>query len=88
MSIMSIRTTVTLDDDVMDRVKDESRRRGASFKDTLNELLRLALITSANQQQARTPFVIEPLNLGPERPGLNYDDIESLIEYAEGPFHR
>ncbi|HYZ87577.1 MAG TPA: hypothetical protein VE621_24390 [Bryobacteraceae bacterium] len=37
---MSTRTTVTLDDDVLERVKRESRSRGASFRDTLNDLLR------------------------------------------------
>lgn len=84
---MSIRTTVTLDDDVMDRVKDESRRRGASFKDTLNDLLRTALV-DLDKPRDPTPFEIKPLSLGPRRPGLNYDNIESLIEYGEGPFHR
>ena len=46
---MSIRTTVTLDEDVLDRVRRESRSRGASFRDTLNDLLRFALI--AGQQR-------------------------------------
>lgn len=36
---MSIRTTVTLDDDVAARVKRESQSRGALFKHTLNESL-------------------------------------------------
>ena len=36
---MSIRTTVTLDDDVAFRAKQESLTRGASFRDTLNDLL-------------------------------------------------
>ena len=46
---MSIRTTVTLDDDVVARVKRESRSRGASFRDTLNDLLRAALVGIDNQ---------------------------------------
>lgn len=40
---MSIRRTVTLDDDVLDRVRRKSRSRGASFRDTLNDLLRMTL---------------------------------------------
>jgi hypothetical protein len=82
---MSIRTTVTLDEDVLERVKLESRTRGASFRDTLNDLLRVAL---ANQKAPfKRTLKIEPRNLG-QFPGLNYDDVESLIEYSEGPEHR
>jgi hypothetical protein len=83
---MSIRTTVTLDDDVLERVKQESRRRGEAFRDTLNDLLRIALATRQTQT-ARQPFEIKPLSLG-YTPGLNYDDIESLLEYGEGERHR
>ncbi len=43
---MSIRTTVTLDDDVIVRVKRASQSRGASFRDTLNDLLRAALLNA------------------------------------------
>ncbi len=82
---MSIRTTVTLDDDVIQRVKRESRARGASFKETINDLLRAALLEKPKPR--RKPFKIRAMNLG-YRPGLNYDKIEQLIEYAEGPWHR
>jgi hypothetical protein len=82
---MSTRTTVTLDDDVLIRVKEEGRKRGVSFKEALNELLRSAL----NEQPGRSaePFRIEPTNMG-YRPELNYDCTEALLEYGEGPFHR
>jgi metal-responsive CopG/Arc/MetJ family transcriptional regulator len=83
---MSIRTTVTLDDDVLDRVKRVSRSRGAPFRETLNELLRSALLDLDNKPRRRA-FKIEPIHMG-YRAGLNYDDIESLIEYGEGPPHR
>ena len=82
---MSIRTTITLDDDVAERVKKESRSRGASFKETLNDLLRVGLASAPRRK--RKPFKIRPMNLG-YYPDLNYDKIEALIEYAEGPFHR
>jgi metal-responsive CopG/Arc/MetJ family transcriptional regulator len=82
---MSIRTTVTLDEDVLERVRDASRERGSSFRDTLNELLRLALVTEARQRK-RT-LVIQPFQMG-YREGLNYDDIEALLEVGEGKAHR
>jgi hypothetical protein len=83
---MSIRTTVTLDDDVLQRVKRESRVRGLSFKETLNELLRAALIGSTARPQRRG-FKVRPSHMG-HRPGLPYDNTAALLEYAEGPEHR
>jgi hypothetical protein len=82
---MSIRTTVTLDEDVLERVKRESRTRGASFRDTLNDLLRTAL--SLKVPPRRRTLKIEPVHMG-YREGLNYDDIESLLEYGESELHR
>ena len=80
-----MRTTVTLDDDVLDRVKHESRSRGASFRDTLNDLLRTAL--SLETRPRRRTLKIKPVRMG-YRTGLNYDDLESLLEYGEGEQHR
>jgi hypothetical protein len=82
---MSIRTTVTLDDDVAARVKRESQSRGASFRDTLNDLLRSALLGVHNKP--RRTLRIKPTHMG-HKPGLNYDNIESLLEYGEGEQHR
>lgn len=82
---MSIRTTVTLDEDVIERVKEVSKSTGASFKDALNNLLRSALV-QPNDVPKRN-LTIPTTNMG-YHPHLNYDDIEGLIEYAEGPWHR
>jgi len=83
---VSIRTTVTLDEDVLERVKRESLARGTSFRETLNELLRAALL-NAQASQRRTRFRIKPAHMG-YRPALNYDDVESLLEFGEGDQHR
>jgi len=83
---MSIRTTVTLDDDVLARVKRESQSRGASFQDTLNDLLRAALL-GADSKPRRRALSIKPVHMG-HKPGLNYDNIESLLDYGEGQRHR
>ena len=82
---MSIRTTVTLDDDIVERVKRESRARGASFRDTLNDLLRLALLGFGKTPRRRA-LKIKPAHMG-YKPGLNHDNIESLLEYGEGERH-
>ena len=83
---MSIRTTVSLDDDVLARVKRESLSRGASFRDTLNDLLRAALL-GIDYKPRRRALAIRPTHMG-HKPGLNYDSIESLLEYGEGDRHR
>jgi hypothetical protein len=83
---MSIRTTVTLDDDVMERVQRHARSSGKPFKETLNELLRTGLL-AAGTRPAKGKFHVTPFRMG-YRPELNYDDVESLIEYLEGPLHR
>lgn len=83
---MSIRTTVTLDEDVLERVQREARSRGDSFRNTLNNLLRLGLLSAA-QAPARRTLRIEPVHMG-VRPGLNYDDIGGLLDYAEGDLRR
>ncbi|HVW07321.1 MAG TPA: CopG family transcriptional regulator [Bryobacteraceae bacterium] len=82
---MSIRTTVTLDDDVIERVKQESQSRGASFRDTLNELVRTGLL-HAQDKPVRT-LKVKPWPMG-LKPGLSYDNIEALLEYGEGEWHR
>jgi hypothetical protein len=82
---MSIRTTVTLDEDVLERVKGESRARGISFRDALNELLRQAL-SNVDQPRPRTLKIIPKAMGFPS--GLNHDSVESLIEYGEGEQHR
>ena len=81
---MSIRTTVTLDEDVLERVKRESRSRGMSFKATLNDLLRTALL----KPEPVTRSLIGPATKMGQHPFLDYDDVEGLIEYGEGVTHK
>jgi hypothetical protein len=79
---MSIRTTVTLDEDIVERIKQESREKGDSFKETLNNLLRFAL--SAKFERSRKPFKVRPFHNMEPVPGLNFDKISELLDYAEG----
>jgi hypothetical protein len=77
---------LTIDDDVARLVQEEVRRTGGSFKETVNSLLRQGL-TAARQPKPRKRFVVTPLYMG-LRPGLSYDSIPTLLEEAEGPYHR
>jgi hypothetical protein len=54
---MSIRTTVTLDDDVFERTTDLSKARGIPFRRALNDLIRAGLVAeSAARPTSHGPF--------------------------------
>lgn len=82
-----MRTTLTLDEDVAAKLKSEVRRSGRSFKETVNQYLRLGLNTPA-APEPREPFQVEARDLGEIRPGLSLDNVSELLEHAEGPLHR
>lgn len=79
-----MRTTLSLDEDVARLIEREVRRTGASFKETVNSLLRLGLATS--RQPNRKAFVVHPRRLGLPA-GLSYDNVAELLESMEGPTH-
>jgi hypothetical protein len=78
-----VRTTLTLDDDVAALLKKEIRSSGKPFKQVVNQFLRLGL--TASKPPARKPFKVTPINLGLPR---DFDKVEDLLEYLEGPEHR
>jgi hypothetical protein len=80
-----VRTTLSLDDDVARLVEQEMRRSGASFKETINGLLRLGLM--AGKQSSTKRFTVSPRRLGLP-PGLSYDNVSELLEAVEGTSHR
>lgn len=57
-----MRTTVTLDADVEQRLRDAMRRQGKSFKETLNDALRRGL-GSSHDLSAGKGFEIESRSL-------------------------
>jgi len=63
-------------------LEKEVRRTGDSFKQVVNETLRLGL--AAAKQSPRKPFVVKPWNLGLPP----FEKVEELLEYLEGPEHR
>ncbi len=81
-----MRTTLTLDDDVSAKLKQQMRSSGKSFKETVNEFLRLGLNVRRELKPPRK-FVVRPKPMG-LRPGLSYDNIEELLDRIEGPLRR
>jgi hypothetical protein len=81
-----MRTTLTLDDDVADKLAAEARRSGRSFKEVVNACLRMAL-HAKRQPRQRPAFVVRARPLDPV-PGVSFDNIEALLDQLEGPVRR
>ena len=82
-----MRTTLTLDGDVADKLKSRARRTGRPFKDVVNEALRLGLAATSSRP-VRTPFVAKVRDLGRVSPGLDLDNVADVLERVEGSGHR
>lgn len=79
---MGIRTTVTLDEDVYDRLTDESTRRGWPFRQTLNEIVRQGLTQAKPPTERRWP---DPPRLIAFDPELDLTSTSRLLDELEGP---
>lgn len=82
-----MRTTVTLDDDVADKLQAEMRhRKSSNFKETLNDVLRRGLLVKRELLKAK-PFKVRARRLGTNQ-GVNYDNVGELLEQLEGSHHK
>jgi hypothetical protein len=77
-----VRTTVTLEPDVASKIKELAHRRRASFKATLNDVLRRGLAQQENRAGPRPRFVVEP-HAGGFRPGIDIDKLNQLVDELE-----
>ncbi|HLH19161.1 MAG TPA: hypothetical protein VKX45_18210 [Bryobacteraceae bacterium] len=78
---MSIQITVTLEEELLARLKQESEVKGQSLDKTIEGLLRSGLTTPAGRQRAN----ITPFHSGPPNPAVNLDCSAELLEQIEGP---
>ena len=74
-----MRTTLTLDPDVADRLRALARERGLPFKQVVNAVLRRGLDDGSG---TREPFRIEARALG-LRPGIDLDQALELAARLE-----
>ena len=81
---MSTRTTLTLDDDVADRLASETRRTGQTFRVVVNAALRRGL--DAAPEPPGT-FRVRASPMG-RRPEFDTDSIEELLDRLDGPMRR
>lgn len=74
-----MRTTVTLEPDVAAKLKELAHRRKASFKATLNDVLRKGLSAQAGTREASERYVVEP-HAGGFRPGVDPARLNQLLD--------
>jgi len=67
-----MRTTVTLDDDVVAIIDSERRRTGESFRTAVNRLVRRGATTDRRRAAPRLPVL-------PGRPTLDISDVSALL---------
>jgi hypothetical protein len=78
-----MRTTVVLDDDVLEKLQAESRLRESTFRGTLNEVIRDGLAMAEQRRNNAVVFRIKPRSMGLKK-GLSYDSVSALLEIGEG----
>jgi hypothetical protein len=81
-----VRTTLTLDDDIGAKLKEQARQSGKPFKEVVNRFLRIGL-NAPEQPRPKNRFVVKARPLGLPS-GLSYDNIGDLLDQLEGPLHR
>jgi plasmid stability protein len=75
------RTTLTLDDDLLRRLKETAARQGTSLARLVNDLLRHALATGARRRDYR--LQLEGWE-AEQQPGVDILDRDKLFELMDG----
>ena len=79
---VSMRTTLTIDDDVAVALRALSRNSGKTFKAVVNEVLRRGLMTGEKLVPDRKPFKVESVRCG-FLPGVDPLKLNQLVDEIE-----
>jgi hypothetical protein len=79
--MLSMRTTLTIDDDVAGVLKRRARELGLPFKEVVNRTLRAGLCEAARPRRQAAPKTI-PHAFG-FRPGIDLDKLSQLADELE-----
>ena len=81
-----MRTTLSIDDDILDRARSVADRLRTPFRRVVNEALRAGLPSVEKPGQAH-PFRTRPGKMG-LKAGRNLDNIQELLAQVEGEDRR
>ena len=82
-----MRTTITLDDDVVALLKRAQKRRKTSFKVTVNEALRQSLEAMSLPERRSALYRTRSVSLGHCLAG-DLDDVAEVLAVSEGDLFR
>ena len=80
--MLSMRTTLSIDDDVIEKAKSVAAKSRLPFRTVINEALRAGLRVIAIPADT-APYRTKPHKMG-LRAGRNLDNIQELLAQAEG----
>jgi len=81
-----MRTTLVIDDDVLDRARALASKRRVPFRTLVNEALRAGL-SAVEVPATKKKYRTSPRSMG-LRPGRNLDNIQDLLAQIEGESSR
>jgi predicted transcriptional regulator len=77
-----MRTTLTLDDDLAERLKEIARQGDRSFKEVTNEVIRRGLSVGEDQVEGVAPFRVEASECG-LKPGVDPHKLNQIYDELE-----
>jgi hypothetical protein len=81
-----MRTTLTLEPDVIAEIERRRRERGTSLKQEVNDLLRAGLRQAGRPPEPFRTYELPIVEAG--EPLIPIDDVEEALRIAEGDDHR
>lgn len=81
-----MRTTLTLDEDVLDKARALTAKLNTPFKEVINQALRIGLEEVGKPTRKRR-YRTKPNPMG-LRKGYNLDNVQELLSQAEGEDYR
>lgn len=76
-----MRTTLTVDDQLVQELKEVAHKTGKPFKEVVNETLRNGL--RSKRSPSPKPYRLATVSLGGVRPGINLDKALSIADAIE-----
>jgi hypothetical protein len=77
-----MRTTLTLDDDLAERLREIARQGDRSFKEVTNEVIRRGLSVGEDQVEGVAPFRVEASECG-LKPGVDPHKLNQIYDELE-----
>jgi hypothetical protein len=77
-----MRTTLTIDDEIAESLKETAYRTDQSFKQVVNETLRAGIAAGQKPEKPRR-YRLEPVSLGGVRPGFDLDRALKISDALE-----